>query len=66
MDINESHTPTTPMIIGEKVPLANGTSSQKTHDDRWADKTSPILSRMNSMECWDYTIELECLNGPEG
>jgi hypothetical protein len=25
-----------------------------------------ILSRMNSMECWDYSIELECLNGPPG
>lgn len=24
------------------------------------------LSRMNSMDCWDYTVELECLNGPEG
>ncbi|KAL1399167.1 hypothetical protein pipiens_008414 [Culex pipiens pipiens] len=24
------------------------------------------LSRLNSMECWDYTIELECLRGPEG
>lgn len=23
-------------------------------------------SRQNSMECWDYTIELECLQGPEG
>ncbi|XP_038104868.1 uncharacterized protein LOC6050468 isoform X2 [Culex quinquefasciatus] len=23
------------------------------------------LSRLNSMECWDYTIELECLRGPE-
>lgn len=28
--------------------------------------TSSSVSRMNSMECWDYTIELECLQGPEG
>lgn len=20
----------------------------------------------NSLECWDYSIELECLQGPEG
>ncbi|CRK93157.1 CLUMA_CG006598, isoform A [Clunio marinus] len=33
------------------------------HEEIW-DRT-PILSRMNSMECWDYTIELECLNGPQ-
>lgn len=24
------------------------------------------LSKLNSMDCWDYTIELECLNGPQG
>uniref|UniRef100_A0A034VIJ5 Cerebellar degeneration-related protein 2-like protein n=1 Tax=Bactrocera dorsalis TaxID=27457 RepID=A0A034VIJ5_BACDO len=23
------------------------------------------LSKLNSMDCWDYTIELECLNGPQ-
>lgn len=28
--------------------------------------TSSSISRQNSMECWDYTIELECLQGPEG
>lgn len=35
-------------------------------DETWDHK--PIvtsLSRMNSVE-WDYTIELECLNGPQG
>lgn len=26
----------------------------------------PSLSKLNSMDCWDYTIELECLNGPQG
>lgn len=24
------------------------------------------LSKLNSLDCWDYTIELECLNGPQG
>lgn len=23
-------------------------------------------SILNSMDCWDYTIELECLTGPQG
>lgn len=36
-------------------------------DDIWdRNPMMPSLSRMNSMECWDYTIELECLNGPQG
>lgn len=26
----------------------------------------PSLSKLNSLDCWDYTIELECLNGPQG
>lgn len=27
---------------------------------------SSALSRLNSLDCWDYTIELECLQGPQG
>uniref|UniRef100_A0A1A9UM57 Uncharacterized protein n=1 Tax=Glossina austeni TaxID=7395 RepID=A0A1A9UM57_GLOAU len=23
------------------------------------------LTKLNSLDCWDYTIELECLNGPQ-
>lgn len=26
----------------------------------------PSLSKFNSIDCWDYTIELECLKGPQG
>lgn len=26
----------------------------------------PSLSKLNSLDCWDYTIELECLKGPQG
>lgn len=26
----------------------------------------PSLSKFNSLDCWDYTIELECLKGPQG
>ncbi|XP_073834510.1 cerebellar degeneration-related protein 2-like isoform X1 [Musca autumnalis] len=25
----------------------------------------PSLSKFNSIDCWDYTIELECLKGPQ-
>lgn len=63
IDITGSE-PTKAPVISEK--LANG-SPQKVYQSQeevW-DRT-PILSRMNSMECWDYTIELECLNGPQG
>ena len=32
--------------------------------------THPYLSRensiLNSLECWDYSVELECLQGPDG
>lgn len=23
-------------------------------------------AQMNSLDCWDYSIELSCLQGPEG
>lgn len=23
-------------------------------------------SNLNSLECWDYSVELECLQGPDG
>lgn len=53
------------------VPIINGKPTKavkqkvaRSPEEIW-DRT-PLLSRMNSMECWDYTIELECLNGPQG
>lgn len=68
MDVNESQTSS--VVINEKS-LVNG-NSQSSHQQPqqeekicW-DRNSIPLSRMNSMECWDYTIELECLNGPQG
>lgn len=42
-------------------------SSSKDDEDIWeADLTPAPISRLNSLDCWDYTIELECLRGPEG
>lgn len=51
-------------LINDK--LTNGSPQKvfQSQEEVW-DRT-PIMSRMNSMECWDYTIELECLNGPQG
>jgi hypothetical protein len=52
---------------------ANGSQSSLVINEKLTNEKSeeiwdcaPLLSRMNSMECWDYTIELECLNGPQG
>jgi len=39
-------------------------SSSKDDEDIW--ETAAPISRLNSLDCWDYTIELECLRGPEG
>lgn len=27
---------------------------------------APNTSDLASLDCWDYTIELECLRGPQG
>lgn len=63
MELNESQPHTqTPVIINEKSHSNGGSQEEKPCWDR----ATPFLSRMNSMECWDYTIELECLNGPQG
>lgn len=69
MNESKTHTQTSSVVINEKS-LANG-NSQSNHqqqlEEKCWDRATPIqLSRMNSMECWDYTIELECLNGPQG
>lgn len=42
-------------------------SSSKDDEDIWeTDLPPPSISRLSSLDCWDYTIELECLRGPEG
>lgn len=30
------------------------------------DKNNAPTSDLSSLDCWDYTIELECLRGPQG
>lgn len=55
-------TPSSP-IASEKT--ASFPSTPRSNGEEVWDRT-PGVSRMNSIECWDYTIELECLQGPEG
>lgn len=62
-DQNESSNADAPVINGKSTKAAKQKVC-RSPEEIW-DRT-PLLSRMNSMECWDYTIELECLNGPQG
>lgn len=59
-------------VSSPEVSLSSSstTSSSKDEVDYWEVNPPPQptnpLSRLNSMDCWDYSIELECLKGPEG
>lgn len=44
--------------------LIKNANSLPTHPNKQNDDFN--LSKLNSMDCWDYTIELECLQGPQG
>lgn len=63
--MNESKPTSKKTLISEKLAHNSKVSLISDHQEEIWDRT-PILSRMNSLECWDYTIELECLNGPQG
>lgn len=43
----------------------NGKTSDQ-NDPNWDQGEQNPLSRMNSLDCWDYSIELECLRGTPG
>lgn len=53
--------------------ISNGTDDDKSKEScYWPQPGSQThsspnstLSRLNSLDCWDYTIELECLQGPQ-
>lgn len=60
-------------VSSPEVSLSSSstTSSATSKDDvdYWEVNPPPTpssLSRLNSMDCWDYSIELDCLKGPEG
>lgn len=75
------HTTTTTITTQQKVlkmsvsspevslSSSSTTSSAKDDVDYWEVNPAPTpssLSRLSSMDCWDYSIELDCLKGPEG
>lgn len=41
-------------------------SSSRDDEELWEDNPPTSMSRLNSLDCWDYTIELECLGGTKG
>lgn len=60
-------------VSSPEVSLSSSstTSSSCTKDDvdYWEVNPPPTpasISRLNSLDCWDYSIELDCLKGPEG
>ncbi|GAB0093395.1 uncharacterized protein DMENIID0001_084890 [Sergentomyia squamirostris] len=46
------------------APSING-KAKEDESPSWDIQSASSFSRQNSMECWDYTIELECLQGPQ-
>lgn len=56
-------------VSSPEVSLSSSstTSSAKDDVDYWeVNPSTTPLSRLNSMDCWDYSIELDCLKAPEG
>lgn len=52
-------------VSSPEISLTSSSSSSKDDVEYW-EINPPAVSRLSSMDCWDYTIELECLKGPEG
>lgn len=63
--MNESTPTSKKTLMSEKRAHNSKVSLLGEHQEEIWDRT-PKFTRMNSLECWDYTIELECLNGPQG
>ena len=57
-------------VVGDKItngpPTATADTIRKYQNQEEIWDQNPKMTCMNSMECWDYTIELECLQGPQG
>lgn len=54
-------------VSSPEISLSSSSSSASKDDgEYWEINPAPVSSRLSSMDCWDYTIELECLKGPEG
>lgn len=56
-------------VSSPEISLSSSSTSSKEDVDYWEINPQPPpsqVSRLSSMDCWDYSIELECLKGPEG
>ena len=62
-------TTSTITVTNTSIPVlssASGFSGNSFTTSRNAPANRRSDSTMNSLECWDYSVELECLQGPEG
>lgn len=57
------------MSVSSPEISLSSSSSTKDDVDYWEVNPVPettTLTQMSMLSCWDYTIELDCLKGPEG
>lgn len=57
------------MSVSSPEISLSSSSSTKDDVDYWEVNPVPqatTLTQLSSLNCWDYTIELDCLKGPEG
>ena len=50
------NTTTSISVTNTSIPVYSSATAKKSERD----------SALNSLECWDYSVELECLRGPDG
>lgn len=57
------------MSVSSPEISLSSSSSTKDDVDYWEVNPVPqttTLTQLSNLDCWDYTIELDCLKGPEG
>ena len=54
------NTTTSISVTNTSIPVYSGGSGARINGKNERD------SALNSLECWDYSVELECLRGPDG
>ncbi len=60
------NTTTSISVTNASIPVNSGTSSLVHQNSTSGLLRKPGESTLNSLECWDYSVELECLRGPDG
>jgi len=63
-----SNTTSSISVTNTSIPVtSSGTSVVQSAAGRaMQNRKSAADSTLNSLECWDYSVELECLRGPDG